>query len=39
MTDLLTIDFETEAIDKNPIYEPPRPVGVSIKWGDAPSEY
>jgi DNA polymerase I-like protein with 3'-5' exonuclease and polymerase domains len=28
---LLTIDFETEAIVGNPIYNPPRPVGVSIK--------
>lgn len=36
---MLTIDFETEAIDKNPIYQPPRPVGVSIKWGDHPSKY
>jgi DNA polymerase I-like protein with 3'-5' exonuclease and polymerase domains len=37
--DMLTIDFETEGIDKNPIYKPPKPVGVSIKWGEAPSEY
>lgn len=28
---MVTIDFETEAIDGNPIYNPPRPVGVSIK--------
>lgn len=28
---MLTIDFETEGIVGNPIYKPPRPVGVSIK--------
>lgn len=28
---MLTIDFETEGIAGNPIYNPPRPVGVSIK--------
>ncbi|TXH15257.1 MAG: hypothetical protein E6R03_07460 [Hyphomicrobiaceae bacterium] len=36
---MLTIDFETEGIDGNPVYNPPRPVGVSIKLGDAPSKY
>lgn len=36
---MITIDFETEAIEGNPIYSPPRPVGVSIKYGDQPSRY
>ena len=36
---MLTIDFETEGIDGNPVYNPPKPVGVSIKLGDAPSKY
>ena len=27
---MLTIDFETKAIDGNPIFNPPEPVGVSI---------
>lgn len=33
-----TIDFETDAIEKRPVY-PPRPVGVSIKLGSEPSRY
>ena len=37
--ELLTIDFETEGIEGNPIWNPPKPVGVSIKWGDRPSVY
>lgn len=36
---MLTIDFETDAIEGNPVFTPPRPVGVSIKHGDAPSHY
>ena len=36
---MLTIDFETEAIAGNPIYNPPRPVGVSIKHEGQPSSY
>lgn len=39
MSELLTLDYETEAIQGNPAWNPPDPVGVSIKWGDAPSEY
>jgi len=34
-----TIDFETEGIEGNPIYAPPKPVGVSIKHEDEPSHY
>lgn len=34
-----TIDYETEAIDGNPVWNPPVPVGVSIKHDDKPSEY
>lgn len=34
-----TIDFETEAIAGNPLIHPPKPVGVSIKYGDRPGEY
>jgi DNA polymerase I-like protein with 3'-5' exonuclease and polymerase domains len=36
---MITIDFETEGIEGNPIWNPPKPVGVSIKLGDAPSVY
>jgi DNA polymerase-1 len=36
---MLTIDFETEAIDGNPIFRPPAPVGVSIKPEGQPSTY
>ncbi len=36
---MLTIDFETEAIEGNPTYNPPKPVGVSIKWGATDSHY
>lgn len=37
--DIPTIDFETEAIDGNPVYAPPRPVGVSVKYPLRPSRY
>jgi DNA polymerase I-like protein with 3'-5' exonuclease and polymerase domains len=37
--DIPTIDFETDAIDGNPVYNPPRPVGVSIKYPLRPSKY
>jgi DNA polymerase I-like protein with 3'-5' exonuclease and polymerase domains len=36
---MLTFDFETEAIVGNPIFNPPKPVGVSIKSDDEGSEY
>lgn len=36
---MLTFDFETEAIEGNPIANPPKPVGVALKWDDKPSEY
>ena len=36
---MLTIDFETEAIAGNPVYNPPRPVGVSIKHEGQASFY
>jgi DNA polymerase-1 len=36
---MLTIDFETEAIVGNPIFNPPKPVGVSIKFGADTSRY
>jgi len=36
---MYTIDFETEGIEGNPVRTPPRPVGVSIKRNDQPSEY
>lgn len=36
---MITFDFETEAIVGNPVHNPPRPVGVSIKYNDAPSHY
>lgn len=36
---MLCIDFETEGIVGNPIYNPPKPVGVSIKLPGQPSHY
>ncbi len=36
---MLTFDFETEAIEGNPIFNPPKPVGVSIKFDDDGSRY
>lgn len=30
MTDIITLDFETEAIVGNPIVNPPRPVGLAV---------
>jgi len=36
---MITFDFETEAIEGNPIANPPKPVGVAIKIDDKPSEY
>ena len=36
---MITFDFETEAIVGNPIYNPPEPVGVSIKFDDEGSRY
>ena len=36
---ILTIDFETEGIVGNPVHLPPKPVGVSLKIDDQPSEY
>ncbi len=36
---LVTVDFETEAIEGNTLTNPPRPIGVSIKKGDQPSVY
>jgi DNA polymerase I-like protein with 3'-5' exonuclease and polymerase domains len=36
---MITVDFESEAIDGNPLLNPPRPVGVAIKYDDQPSRY
>jgi DNA polymerase I - 3''-5'' exonuclease and polymerase domains len=36
---VITFDYETEGIVGNPIFNPPRPVGVSIKLGDQRSKY
>lgn len=36
---MLTFDFETEGIVGNPIFNPPKPVGVSIKFDDEGSVY
>lgn len=36
---MLTFDYETEAIVGNPIWTPPKPVGVSIKFNDEGSKY
>lgn len=35
---LITLDFETEAIDTRPLY-PPRPVGLAVKLDDSPGTY
>lgn len=35
---LVTLDFETEAIENRPAY-PPTPVGLAVKMGDAPGAY
>lgn len=34
-----SIDFETEGIQGNPVWRPPKPVGCSIKVGNKPSRY
>jgi DNA polymerase I len=36
---MLTFDYETEGIVGNPIYNPPKPVGVSIKFNGEGSRY
>lgn len=36
---MLTIDYETEAIVGNPVHNPPKPVGVSIKKEGEKSKY
>ena len=36
---MITFDFETEGIVGNPIFNPPKPVGVSIKSDDDGSKY
>lgn len=36
---MLTFDYETEGIQGNPIYNPPKPVGVSIKIDGEASRY
>lgn len=36
---MITVDFETKGIDGNPVFNPPEPVGVSIKLGSGPSKY
>lgn len=38
MEAITTVDFETEKIEKRPVY-PPRPVGVAIQTPDRKSEY
>ncbi len=35
---LITLDFETEAIENRPAY-PPEPVGLAVKVGGAPGNY
>lgn len=36
---LITLDFETEAIEGNPILHPPRPVGLAVTYPSMKSEY
>ena len=36
---MITFDYETEGIIGNPIFSPPKPVGVSIKYNGDSSEY
>lgn len=35
----VTVDFETDGIVGNPLLNPPKPCGVSIKWPGHPSSY
>lgn len=39
MLDVITVDFETEAIVGNPLLAPPRPVGVALSMPGQPPEY
>lgn len=34
-----TLDFETEAIEGNPLLDPPRPVGLAVRWPDGEAGY
>lgn len=36
---MVTLDFETEAIEGNPIVNPPKPVGLAIRWHEGNAEY
>ena len=36
---MITLDFETEAIEGNPLASPPRPVGLAIWWPSGIKEY
>jgi DNA polymerase I len=39
LDEVVTVDFETEAIGDRPSRYPPRPVGVAIKVNDSPGAY
>lgn len=36
---MITLDFETEAIVGNPLLDPPKPVGLAIRWETGATEY
>ena len=34
-----TLDFETEGIEGNPLIDPPKPVGLAVRWPSGTKEY
>lgn len=37
--DIVTLDFETEGIDGNPLLSPPKPVGLAVRQPDGTKDY
>ncbi len=36
---IITLDFETEGIEGNPLVHPPKPVGLAVRWETGDTEY
>ena len=36
---MITLDFETEAIEGNPLFSPPKPVGLAVRWESSVCDY
>ena len=36
---IVTLDFETESIEGNPLIAPPKPVGLAVRWPNGNKEY